>query len=469
MWRSWRGCPRWFPSSSGTSVASPRRRIVSGWALRELPPVTPLLLAVMLGDVRCTAQLLDCGAPVDERIRAAAMGCEALCEMFGGPPVVGLEDWVSALLTGETALQQLLERRTDLCRSLDWPDSATPMLERHRLAGPELIGRLVKLLEEVPTVLRGVCPAHLACLLQQPWALRALADAGVPAAGLPPCHELPAAGAASDPPGLESVPLDLLFLSARVGSLQMLELLCSEPRFGADVRHADIPVCPDLTPPFFPWRPAAGGDGGAAQVACAPAKPIWAWCRLGPLELAILHRRVDAVVLLVRMGAPLLHSVDHLSVGAPADYSVTEQCFRGLTPLHLCALLDNHAAAAALLNEACADKAPVVPDEHPRPRRQDLLAACCSQGWHTLASGGDPAKEQWLWTDLTPLHLAVLRGSLDVAGLLVEVSTPDTLGMLCVSKDVSGDSERSFSALLLAHEHGLKELHRKIAKRFPSC
>jgi len=287
-------------------------------------------------------------------------------------------------------------------------------------------------------------------------------------AGAPPCLELArgAEAAAAGDPGLSAVPLDALLLCVRVGGLQMLELLSREPRFALDVRR-ELALVPDLTPPFFPGLP--GGAAGEAPEGAEAGSPLFAWCRLGPLELALLYRRVDVAVLLVRLGADLLHTVDHVTILPPSHYTVTDLCFRGLTPLHLCALLDLHAAAAALLNEGCHDGAPVVPNEHPRAQRKAMLAAVCVKAWATVDTAGDPEREPWLWRDLTPLHLAILSKSYGVAELLIDVATSETLAMLCVSRDVSGDAERSFSALLLAHEHGLKDLHRKIAKKFPTC
>lgn len=195
----------------------------------------------------------------------------------------------------------------------------------------------------------------------------------------------------------------------------------------------------------------------------------WAWCRLGSLELALLHRRLDMVVLLIRLGARLLHTVDHVAIRPPSHYSITDMCFRGLSPLHICALLDYRVAAAALLNEASGDESPVVTGEHPRPQRQALLSACCVQGWATVDTESSPEKEPWLWKDITPLHLSLIRKNYDVAELLIDASSPATLGMLCLSRDSTGSDERSYSALLLAYEHGQKDLHRRIAKRFPNC
>lgn len=424
--------------------------------------VSPLHLAVLLGDIHCASALLTCGAILDEGARAEGLNDSLFCEMFGGPPVVGLEDWIAALLTNEAAVQDLIDRKTDLSRALNWPEAGVaPLLERHRLASPELVARLVKTLDEVPTVLHGVCPVHLACLFQQPWALRMLADAGAPIADSSPCSE--SLQNMVGTPGLDSMPLDLIFLSARVGSLKMLELLSQEPSFGLDVRR-ELPLVPDLTPPFFPKRTPVEADSAGAGT----TDPVWAWCHLGPLELALLHRRVDVAVLLVRLGADLLHRIDHVAIQPPNHYSITDACFRSLTPLHLCALLDQRAAATALLNDTCEDKGEVVPNEHARPQRQALLSATCVQAWATVETDGDPAKEPWLWRDLTPLHMAIIWKSYDVAELLVDVSTSKTLALPCIYKDMSGDSERSFSTLLLAFERDLTSLHRKIAKKFPS-
>jgi len=283
-----------------------------------------------------------------------------------------------------------------------------------------------------------------------------LADAGASIVNATPCSEAPlAATGLEESSGLAAMPMDVVFLCVRVGGLRVLEMLCTDERFKLDVNR-EIPLSPDITPHFFPRRDT--------QIA-----PTWAWVRLGPLEMALLHRRVDMAVLLVRMGADLVHTVDHVSIEPPSHYTVTDMCFRGLTPLHLCALLDLSAAAAALLNEACPDKGEVVPNEFQRAKRQEMLSAGCSQGWATVDSEGSSEREQWLWRELTPLHLAILQKHYEVAELLVDVSTAETLGKLCISRDVSGDSERSFSALLMAFEHNQKGLHRKIAKKFPTC
>lgn len=438
---------------------------IAGWQSCDAPKkVSPLMLAVLLGDVPCTAMLLDSGATVSDEVRAAALQCEAVSEMFGGPPVIGLAEWLEAVLTSEAALQQLMDRRTDLSRPLSWPESSIQeMLGRHRLASPELIARLIASLEDVPTKLQDLCPVHLACMLQQSWAFDMLAGAGAPVADATPCYEVVQdCGPACATRGLSSVPLDVVSLCVRVGNLQMLEHLCSEPKKGLDIRR-ELPLIPDITPPFFPCRAGTNSDMDAAV-------PLWAWHHLAPLELALLHRRVDVAVLLVRLGADLLHKVDHVAVEPPSHYSVTDMCLRGLTPLHLCALLDMHAAAAALLNEASSDGPQVAPEDGKRPRRHDLLSAsCCTKAWATVESGGDPDKEPWLWRNLTPLHLAILSKSYGVAELFVEVSTQESLSMNCLSMDVTADCERSFSSLLLAFEHNLKDLHRKIAKKFPTC
>lgn len=184
------------------------------------------------------------------------------------------------------------------------------------------------------------------------------------------------------------------------------------------------------------------------------------------MELALLHGRVDAAAMLVRLGADLLHTVDHVAIQPPSHYSITDMCFRGLTPLHLCALLDLTAAVAVLLNEASGDSAPVVGNP-PKALRQNLLSARCVQAWATVETAGDPVKEPWLWKDVTPLQLAIIYKNYDMAELLVDVSTSASLSLLCVSRDVAGGTERSFSALLLAYENGLKDLHRKITKKLP--
>jgi ankyrin repeat protein len=242
--------------------------------------------------------------------------------------------------------------------------------------------------------------------------------------------------------------------------MQVLEMLVRDPRFGLTV-GCEIGLVPDISPPYYPRRHPTGDDVGLT----------WAWCRLSPMEFAILHRRVDVAVLLCRLGADLLHTVDHVSVRPPEHYTVTDHCFRNLTPLHLCALFDFRLAAAALLHEASEDNPPVVRGEHARPQKQALLSASdCMQCWATVDTpAGDPAQEPWLWRNLTPLHLALIVGSTDTAELFIEASSPAALDRVCFNLDSSGDSERSFSSLLLAFERGYKDLHRRIAKKFPSC
>lgn len=433
--------------------------------------ISVLHLAALQDDVDCTSVLLDLGATVSDPARAAALERTRVCEMFGGPPIVGFDEWLEALLTGESALQSLINRRTDLSRVFEFPELHAPgaatafveQLAHMRLASPELMRSLAKSLEEVPSLLRAVRPVHLACLLQQPWAVEVLASNGVLVGeSTPPCHDVPRRDAPL--PGSEGnapshFSLDLVFLCVRTGSLQVLEMLVRDPRFALHIGY-DIPLVPDITPPYFPRRHPAGDDFSLT----------WAWCRLGPLEFAILHRRIDVAVLLCRLGADLLHTVDHASLRPPQHYSVTDHCFRNLTALHLCALLDFRLAASALLHEACDDASPVMHGEHTRPQRQALLSAsACRQCWATVDTAGDEAKEPWLWRDLTPLHLAIIAGSTDTAELLVDASSASALNKICLNMDASGDVERSFSPLLLAFERGYKDLHRKIAKKFPSC
>jgi len=436
------------------------RKLESG----EVTDFAPLHLAVVRGDVIETAKLIDIGAVVTDRIRAAAQENEKVCEMFGGPPVVGLEDWLSSLLTGEVALQQLIARRTDLTRPLDWPES-TPsiLLEGHSLANPDLIRQLVQTLEEVPTLLRGPRPVHLACLLQQPWALDVLASAGVSVMSSPPCMEVPRGdvplpdGPCTEEAGaLSAFPLDAVFLCVRVGGLTMLELLSSDA-FRLNVDRA-IPLAPDISPPFYPRTPPHGGPEDLALA--------WAWKRLSPLHYAILYNRIDMAVLLARLGADLLHTTDHIAVRKPNHYSIADKCFKDLTPLHLCALLGRRLAAAALLNEAASEHHfSAVPCS--RPRRQEMLSAMCTHAWASLET--QDTEEPWLWRNLTPLHVAILCKHYDVAELLVDVSAPETLAMICFQQDMDHQCEKSTSALLLTHEQGVRDLHRKIAQKFPTC
>jgi len=194
---------------------------------------------------------------------------------------------------------------------------------------------------------------------------------------------------------------------------------------------------------------------------------LWAWRGLTPLALALLHGRGDVALLLVRLGADLLQPLDHIAIETPKHYSVTDNCFRGLTPLHLCALLDLNAIAHALVSECSGDVPFLFPNEKRPPQFKELLGAVCQQLWATLESDGHPEKEPWLWRDLTPLHLSLVAKNYTTADVLIEASTADTLDILCSRKDVENDSEISYSALLLAFEHRRKDLHRKIAKR--SC
>lgn len=417
--------------------------------------VPPLHLAVLLNDVPSTTALLDAGAVVSDQVRAKAVTAEAICEMFGGE-VIGLEDWISALLTGKEALRALLDRRTDLCRVLDWSEGLS-ILEKHEMPSPNL--KHLSCVLTGPTILRGVRPVHLAILLQQPWAVCMLAEAGVSVAKSPPCEEVLRDEAAHVlDSSTTGIALDAVLLAARIGSSALLELLVEDGRFRLPVQ-VEIPVAPDLTPPFFPLHlPAVGLSAGLTT-------PVWAWRRLGPLELALMRQCVEVAVLLVGLGADLMHRVDHVAIAPPTHYSVTNHCFLGLTPLHLCAMLDFHVAAAALLEQACSDGAPVVPTEHPRPQRQALLAATCAQAWCTLGQTGCTESELWVWRDLTPLHLAILSNSHATGELLAQASTPETLSLPCIHRDAGSNDERCWSALLLAFERNAKDLHRQIAKR----
>jgi ankyrin repeat protein len=420
--------------------------------------VTPLLLAVMRADVRCTSALLDLGA-ADPAAKSLALETPAVCEMFGGPAVVTLEDWLSALLKGQNCVQDLLDRRTDLTRAFDWnPVALAGVFGSLHLEGAEIPQRLGRALADAPTALQGVRPVHLACLLEQPWALEMFVAAGVTVDATPPCVEVPIDAPPSDNPALASVPLDALFLCARTGELRMLELLSREPEFALSVGK-ELDLVPDLTPPFYPRKSQEGDDYSIC----------WAWQRLTPLELAVLHKRVDVAVLLVRLGANLLHTVDHVSIRPPGHYSISNFCFRGLNALHLCALLDNRMAATALLNEAGDDRGPVRPDEKTRPRRQELLSGTCTQVPTHVGAEPGSKDEVWLWRDVTPIHLAILMRNLDVAELLIEMASPATLEKQCFVHDVPGESEKSMSALFLAYDNNLQQLHRKIAKKFPIC
>merc|ERR1712224_1108937 len=420
--------------------------------------VTPLLLAVMRADVRCCSALLDLGAS-DPAAKSLAMETPAVCEMFGGPAVVTLEDWLEALLKGEKAVQDLLDRRTDLARAFDWnPVALAGVFGSLQLSGAEIPQRLGRALADAPTALQGVRPVHLACLLEQPWALEMFVAAGVSVDETPPCMEVPIDAPPSDSPALAAMPLDALFLCARTGELRMLELLSKEPRFALSVGR-QLDLVPDLTPPFYPRKTQEGEDYSIC----------WAWQNLSPLELAVLHKRVDVAVLLVRLGADLLHTVNHVGILPPGHYSISNFCFRGLTALHLCALLNNRVAAAALLNEASDDRGPVSPDEKTRPRRQQLLSATCTQVPTHVGAEPGSKDEIWLWRDVTPIHLAILMKNLEAAELLIEMASPETLGKLCFVHDVPGESEKSMSALFLAYDNNLTQLHRKIARKFPMC
>eukprot|EP00434_Breviolum_minutum_P003698 symbB.v1.2.003254.t1/scaffold157.1/size293134/1 len=152
----------------------------------------------------------------------------------------------------------------------------------------------------------------------------------------------------------------------------------------------------------------------------------------------------------------MLQSLDHIAVESPKHYSVTDNCFRGLTALHLCALLDLNAIAHALVSECSGDVPFLFPNER-RVQFKELLGATCQQLWATMESEGNPDKEPWLWRDLTPLHLSLVAKNYITAEVLIEASTPDTLDILCSRKDVENDSETSYSALLLAFEHRRKD------------
>eukprot|EP00931_Biecheleriopsis_adriatica_P040464 TRINITY_DN23192_c0_g1_i4.p1 TRINITY_DN23192_c0_g1~~TRINITY_DN23192_c0_g1_i4.p1 ORF type:complete len:820 (+),score=124.61 TRINITY_DN23192_c0_g1_i4:89-2548(+) len=450
------------------SISDPALRSVEGSAATKVPP---LHLAVLLEDARCCTKLIDCGAEITEGTREAALQSQRLQEMFGGTSSIGLEEWVTALLTGEDSVQALIDRRTDLSKSFDWPKergATAVLLEGKPLSSPELIRRLTKTLEGVPTSFQAFKPSHLALLLGQPWALKMLVKEG--AEFERPCQEVlstPDYNLQSQ--ALDRVALNPILLCARAGSLEMLQFLVDE-KLCSDVLEGtlqEVALAPDLTPPFYPSQLDTSTAG---KVSASAPLPDFAWQKLGPLELALLHGRADIAVLLVRLGADLLHRVDHMAIHPPTHYSITDKCFRGLTPLHICAMLDLKAMAAALLSEASSDSDHFFPGEGRRPQRKELLAATCTQAWATLETRADPGKELWLWKDLTPLHVALICKSYDTAELLAEASTPATLNMLCVRKDIENDDiERSQSALLLAFELNLKDLHRKIAKKFPTC
>merc|ERR1712139_534688 len=147
-----------------------------------------------------------------------------------------------------------------------------------------------------------------------------------------------------------------------MGSLTMLEYLAKAFQLSVSRELAHVP---DQTPSFFKdWRERSlvGGTGtaidggGTGGGNCVGGHPTWAWLRLSPIEVAVLYRRVDCLVLLVRLGADMLHRTDHVAVRRPTHYSVSNYCFKNLTPLHLCALLDNRVLATVLLHEALDDR-----------------------------------------------------------------------------------------------------------------
>ncbi|CAJ1387564.1 unnamed protein product [Effrenium voratum] len=411
--------------------------------------VTPLHLAVLLEDAKGCASLMDKGAEVSEAVRCAAYERRSLVEMFGGESPISLEDWVSAILEGQQSLRELLDQRTNLNKEFAWPHDAASsrsLLEGKGLSSPELTSRL-QALSNGRTRFQGFRPAHLAIILDQVWALHDLLHAG---ADLGVVREVLLEPL--DDPLLQGMDLDPVFLCVRLGTLEMLQQLQAlRQEIGAK-----LPLVPDLTPAFWPWKVEGVG-----------LQPQWAWRGLTPLSYALLRGRGDVALLLLRLGADLLQPLDHIAIEAPKHYSITDNCFRGLTPLHLCALLGLTATANGLLTGASSDVSSVFPGETRPPQAKELLGATCCQLWATLETDGDPEKEPWLWRDLTPLHLALVAKNYETAEALIEVSTPDTLDILCSRKDVDNDTEVSYSALLLAFEHRRKDLHRKIAKR--SC
>lgn len=415
--------------------------------------VTPLHLAVLMEDAKGCTRCIDCGAEVTDTIREAALQRRPLREMFGGSSPIGLQDWVEAILQGAEALQALLEQRTDLNKAFAWPTSgeeAKELLEGKPLSSPATTERLVEAFCGGRTAFEGIRPVHLAVILDQIWALQALLKAGAKLEGF-------VTEVLLDPmenPKLCGLEMDLALLCVRCASLEMLRDLRDEGLL-PDVNYAAA-LTPDITPPFFPWKVEER----------TLTDPLWAWEGLAPLHLALLLGRSDVALLLVRLGANLLQPVDHVAIEAPWHYSVTDNCFRGLTPLHLCSLLDQKATASALLGEASGDVPFVFPGEKRAPQYKEMLGAVCRHVWATLDSKkGSDEEEPWLWRDVTPLHLALLYKSYVTAEALIEASTPDTLDILCSCKDVENDSETSFSALLLAFEHRQKALHRQIAKR----
>lgn len=144
-----------------------------------------------------------------------------------------------------------------------------------------------------------------------------------------------------------------------------------------------------------------------------------------------------------------------------------DYCFKGLTPLHLCALLDDRISATVLLGEAADDRGAQQPEANSqRPTRQQLLQATCDNTATSLGEGPDVA----LWTDLSPLHLALLWKNLDVAEALLENSAPETVRRsYCTWHNGPEGVPTAMSPLLLAYEKGLKEIHKQMAKKLPAC
>ena len=422
--------------------------------------VTALHLAVLLEDAKGCSCLMDHGAEVSDAVREAALARRSLREMFGGASPIELEDWVAAILQGPEALQELLVQRTNLNKAFPWPadmESAKALLEGKTFSSEELTDRL-QTLSNGRSYFENLRPVHLAMLFDQPMALQALVDSG--AALDESCLVRELLVDVPENPTLQGMDLDPLMLCVRAGTLEMLHFLYEQKYIDVqDVnRVGQLPlprIVPDITPPFWPWKVEGLGD-----------EILWAWRGLTPLALALLHGRGDVALMLVRLGADMLQPLDHIAVESPKHYSVTDNCFRGLTALHLCALLDLNAIAHALVSECSGDVPFLFPNER-RVQFKELLGATCQQLWATMESEGNPDKEPWLWRDLTPLHLSLVAKNYITAEVLIEASTPDTLDILCSRKDVENDSETSYSALLLAFEHRRKDLHRKIAKR--SC
>eukprot|EP00913_Durusdinium_trenchii_P003924 g3633.t1 len=373
--------------------------------------------------------------------------------MFGGSSPIGLEetkqterfsqssekrlrhilrqDWVTAILQGPETLRSLLDQRTNPNKAFTWPrdfESAKDLLENKSLSSPELTERL-KTLSTGRSYFEGVRPVQLAILFDQPWALQLLLEAGAAFEGV--VREV-VLDAPEDPllQGMDLDPwqkhedltmsLDPLMLCVRAGTLDMLEFL-DQQQLLPDV-NTKLGLVPDITPPFWPWK----GQGNQL---------LWAWRGLTPLALAVLHHRADVALLLIRLGADMLMPLDHIAIEVPKHYSIADNCFRGLTPLHLCALLDLDAIALAFVGEGSGDVPLVFPNEKRPPQFKELLGATCQQLWATLESDGNPEKEPWLWHDLTPLHLAIIVKNYVTAEVLIEASTPDTLDILCSRKD----------------------------------